>query len=72
MEDLEFVDIYYIELGIERVKALYINASKKKYKISFVEGDLANDLTFNASMMKQEIFDALIIGLNNSGFSEVK
>ncbi|MEE3344619.1 MAG: hypothetical protein VZS44_11035 [Bacilli bacterium] len=72
MEDLEFVDIYYIDLGAERIKCLYINASKKMYQIKYFSDDDINDVQFNASMMKQEIFDALVLGLSKSGFTEVK
>ena len=72
MEDLEFIDIYYVELGEDRIKCVYINSSKKEYQIKHISGDYVYDVTFNASLMKTEIFNALVSGLEKIGFKEVK
>lgn len=72
MEDLELIDIYYVELGDERIKCVYINTNKKEYQIKHITGDYIYDVTFNASLMSLDIFNALVKGLEQTGFKEIK
>ena len=68
MKDFFMYDIYYKEISSGKYEVIFIDAKDKKY---YIKSYLENELTkFEAAIMPDDVFDALVIGLKEMGYKK--
>ena len=68
MKDFFMYDIYYKELSSGKYEVIFIDAKDKKY---YIKNYSENELTkFEAAIMPDDVFDALVIGLKEKGYKK--
>lgn len=68
MKDFFMYDIYYKEIASGKYDVIFIDAKDKVY---YIKSYLENELTkFEAAIMPDDVFDALVIGLNEMGYKK--